>query len=222
MANGGADVGVGIDVAKVQLDLAVEPTRATWTVSRSRGGLRRLPGQLQALRPIRIVLKASGGYERLVVTTLAAVGLPVVRVNPRQTHAVARALGILAKTDRLDARRLARFAAEVRPALRPQPSTAEQRLQTLVRRRRQLVTTLVTEQLQRPHLEPEELAGSDELLALVTRLIRQADRDLVALGRAAPGLRPLPRRRVSAPAPSSHSDYLAYSFHQRSPGRLHT
>ena len=62
-----------------------------------------------------------------------------------------------------------------------------------------MVRTRVTEQLQRPHLEPEELAGSDALLALVTRLIRQADRDLAALVPAAPGLRPLPRRRVSTP-----------------------
>ena len=89
-----ADVCVGIDVAKAQLDLEVEPTGATWTVPRSRGGLRRLPEQLQALRPIRIVVEASGGNERLVVASLAAAGLPVVRVNPRQTHDFARALGI--------------------------------------------------------------------------------------------------------------------------------
>ena len=187
---GHPEVAVGLDVAKAQVDVAVEPTGATWTVPRSRGGLRRLPGQLQARRPTRSVLEASGGYEGLVVTTRAAVGLPVVRVNPRQTHDFARALGTLAKTDRIDARMLARFAAEVRPALRPQPSQVEQRLQTLVRRRRQLGKTRVTEQLQRPHLEPEELAGSDELLALVTRLIRQADRDLAALGQAEPTLRP--------------------------------
>ena len=184
------DVAVGIDVAKAQLDVAVEPTGTTWTVPRSRGGLRRLQGRLQALRPTRIVLEASGGYERLVVATLVAVGLPVVRVNPRQTHDFARALGTLARTDRIDARMLARFAAEVRPPRRPQPSKAEQRLQTLVRRRHQLGKTRVTEQLQRPHLEPEELAGSDALLAVVSDLIQQADRDLAALVQAAPGLRP--------------------------------
>ena len=191
MATAG-DVGVGIDVAKAQVDIAVEPTGATWTVPRSRGGLRRLQEQRQALRPIRIVVEASGGYERLVVATLAAAGLPVVRVNPRQTHDFARALGILAKTDRIDARTLARFAAEVRSALRSQPSTAEHWLQTLVRRWHQLVRTRVTEQLQRPHLEPEELAGSDALLAMVRDLIRQADRDLAALVLAA-------RRHASTP-----------------------
>ncbi|MDE2921195.1 MAG: IS110 family transposase [Chloroflexota bacterium] len=186
---GHTEVVVGIDVAKAQLDVAVEPTGATWTVPRTRGGLRRLQGQLQARRPTRIVLEASGGYERIVVATLAAVGLPVVRVNPRQIRDFAGALGTLAKTDRKDAQVLARFAAEVRPARRPHPSKAERRLQILVRRRHQLVKTRVTEQLQRPHLEPEELAGSDALLAVVSELIQQADRDLAALVQAAPGLR---------------------------------
>ena len=98
-----ANVAVGIDVAKAQLDIAVEPTGATWTVPRSRGGLRRLQEQLQARRPSRIVLEASGGYERAVVGALSAAGRPVVRVNPRQTRDFARAHGVLAKTDRIDA-----------------------------------------------------------------------------------------------------------------------
>ena len=148
------DVAVGIDVAKARLDVAVEPTGATWTVPRSRGGLRRLQGQLQALRPSRIVLEASGGYERAVVVALSAAGLPVVRVNPRQTRDFARAHGVLAKTDRIDAGVLARFAAEVRPPLRPQPSAAVQDLQDLSRRRRQLVTHRAAEQQRRATTAP--------------------------------------------------------------------
>ena len=182
------DVNVGIDVAKAQVDVAVQPTGDTWTGPRSRGSLRRLRGWLAARRPTRIVLEATGGYERAVVAGLA--GLPVVVVNPRQVRDFARAHGTLAKTDRLDARVLARFAAEVRPPLRPQPSKVERRLQTLGRRRHQLVKTRVTEQQQRRHLEPAELAGSDALLAVVTRLIQQADRDLAALVQAEPTLRP--------------------------------
>ena len=145
-----ADVTVGIDVAKAQLDVAVQPTGTTWTVARARGGLRRLQGQLEALRPTRIVLEASGGYERAVVAALSAAGLPVV-VNPRQTRDFARAHGILAKTDRLDARVLARFAAAVRPPRRPQPSAAVQDLQILSRRRRQLVADRAAEQQRRRH-----------------------------------------------------------------------
>ena len=79
-----ADVTVGIDVTKAQLDVAVQPMGTTWTVPRARGGLRRLQGQLEALRPTRIVLEASGGYERAVVAALSAAGLPVVVVNPRR------------------------------------------------------------------------------------------------------------------------------------------
>ena len=182
------DVNVGIDVAQRRLDVAVHPTGATWTVRRTRGGLHRLRARLAALQPARVVLEASGGYERAVVAALAR--LPVVVVNPRQTCDFARALGILAKTDRLDARGLARFAATVQPPLRPQPSKAERRLQTLGRRRHQLVKARVTEQQQRHHLEPAELAGSDAFLAVVTRLIQQADRDLAAVVQADPTLRP--------------------------------
>ena len=181
-------VAVGIDVAKAQVDVAVQPTGDTWRGPRSQGGLRRLRSWLAARRPTRSVLEATGGYERAVVAGLA--GLPVVVVNPRQTRDFARALGSLAKTDRIDAGVLARFAATVQPPLRPQPSKAERRLQTLGRRRHQLVKARVTEQQQRHHLEPEELAGSDAFLAVVTRLIQQADRDLAAVVQADPTLRP--------------------------------
>ena len=183
------DVAVAIDVAKARLDVAVEPTGATWTVPRSRGGLRRLQGRLQALRPSRIVLEASGGYERAVLAALAAAGLPVVRVNPRQTRDFARAHGVLAKTDRIDAGVLARFAAEVRPPLRPQPSAAVQDLQDLSRRRCQLVTHRAAElQLRRQDRAHLDL-GFDPVAAALTAALAQVDRQLAALVQAEPTLR---------------------------------
>ena len=180
------DVNVGIDVAQRRLDVAVHPTGAAWTVRRTRGGLHRLRDRLAALQPTRVVLEASGGYERAVVTALA--DLPVVVVNPRQVRDFARALGTLAKTDQLDARVLARFAAEVRPPRRPPfeggatapPSPAAGTSWSRP----------VTEQQQRRHLAPDELAGSDALLAVLTRLIQQADRALAAVVQAEPTLRP--------------------------------
>ena len=159
------------------------------TVPRARGGLRRLPGQLEALRPTRIVLEASGGYERAVVAALSAAGLPVVVVNPRQTRAVARAHGILAKTDRLDARVLARFAAAVRPPLRPQPSAAVQDLQLLSRRRRQLVADRAAEQQRRRHDRAHLDLGFDPLAAALTAALAQVDRQLAALVQAEPARR---------------------------------
>ena len=184
-----ADVTVGIDVAKARLDVAVQPTGTTWTVPRARGGLRRLQGQLEALRPTRIVLEASGGYERAVVAALSAAGLPVVVVNPRQTRDFARAHGILAKTDRLDARVLARFAAAVRPPLRPQPSAAVQDLQLLSRRRRQLVADRAAEQQRRRHDRAHLDLGFDPLAAALTAALAQVDRQLAALVQAEPARR---------------------------------
>ena len=184
-----ADVTVGIDVAKAQLDVAVQPTGTTWTVARARGGLRRLPGQLEALRPTRIVLEASGGYERAVVAALSAAGLPVVVVNPRQTRDFARAHGILATTDRLDARVLARFAAAVRPPLRPQPSAAVQDLQLLSRRRRQLVADRAAEPQRRRHDRAHLDLGFDPLAAALTAALAQVDRQLAALVQAEPARR---------------------------------
>ena len=180
------DRAIGIDVAKAQLDIAVEPTGATWTVPRARGGLRRLQEQLQARRPTRIVLEASGGYERLVVASLAAAGLPVVRVNPRQTRDFARAHGTLAKTDRLDAQVLARFAAEVRPPRRPQPSAVVQDLQILSRRRRQLVAARAAEQQRRRHAPTHLDLGFDPLAAARTAALAKVDRQLAALVQAEP------------------------------------
>ncbi len=136
------DGNLGIDIAGTYLDVAEHPTGGTWRVARTAGGLRTLRTRIQALQPTRIVLEASGGYERAVVTAVTAAGLPVVVVNPRQVRDFARAYGILAKTDALDARVLARFAAVVQPPVRPQPAAAVQRLQALSRRRRQLVVRL--------------------------------------------------------------------------------
>ena len=180
------DVAVGIDVAKHSLEVAVHPTAATWTVPRTRGGLRRLRADLTARQPTRIVLEATGGYERRVVAALA--GLPVVVVNPRQTHHFARALGLLAKADRSDARMLARFAAEVRPPLRPAPSKAVQHLRVLVRERRQFVELRVATQQRRRQAPPARRPRWDAHLALLRADLRELDRELVAALQADPAL----------------------------------
>ena len=184
---GPTDVAVGIDVAKAQLDVAVEPTGTTWTVPRSPAGLRRLHAQLTALQPTRIVLEATGGYEDAVVAALA--DLPVVRVNPRQTRDFARAHGRLAKTDRLDAQVLARFAADVRPEVRARPSPAVQALRALVRERRQLVDLRVAIQHRHRQAPPARRLRRDAHLALLRADLRELDRELAAALQADPDLR---------------------------------
>lgn len=97
------------------------------------------------MRPTLIVLEATGGLEVPLAGALAAAGLPVVVVNPRQVRDFARATGQLAKTDRLDAQILARFAEVIRPPVRPIPDEQTQALAALVARRRQLIEMLTAE-----------------------------------------------------------------------------
>jgi len=140
-----APIYVGIDVAKDRLDVAQRPGTEAWWVTNDDRGIADLVARLKALRPTLVVLEATGGVELPLVGALAAVGLPVVVVNPRQTREFARATGRLAKTDAIDAQVLARFAEAVRPALRPLPDAASQQLSGLVARRRQVIEMLTAE-----------------------------------------------------------------------------
>lgn len=135
---------VGIDVSAATLDVAVHEGRVTQEGNDARG-IAAVVKALQATPPSLIVLEATGAYHRNVTSALVAAGLPVAVVNPRQVRDFARSTGQLAKTDRLDAVLLARFAAAVRPTPRPVPSDATLELAALVERRRQLVEMLTAE-----------------------------------------------------------------------------
>lgn len=126
---------IGIDVAATTLDVAMLPGAQTWQVPNDAAGHAALLTQLTPLAPERIVLEATGGYELPVALVLAGAALPVVRTNPRQVRAFARATGQLAKTDRLDALLLARYGECLRPAVRPLPDGATQHLKAVVARR---------------------------------------------------------------------------------------
>ena len=136
---------VGIDVAKAGMDIAVCPTDESWAISNDEAGIRRLVSRLKTLEPDLVLLEASGGLELPIVAALAVEELPVVVVNPRQVRDFARATGKLAKTDTLDAAVLAHFGEAVRPPVRPLRDAESQLLSSLVARRHQLVTILVSE-----------------------------------------------------------------------------
>ena len=136
---------VGVDVAKVQLDVAVRPSGVGWKVSHDEAGIRQLVSRLKTLAPVMVLLEASGGLELSLVAALAAEAVPVVVVNPRQVRDFARATGKLAKTDALDAAVLAHFAAIVRPPVRPLRDAETQAFNSLVARRHQVRTMLVSE-----------------------------------------------------------------------------
>lgn len=136
---------IGIDVSKASLDVAVYGSGARLQVENSEQGMERLVEQLKRFEPELVVLEASGGYERLCVGALAQAGLPVAVVNARQVRAFAVATGVLAKSDAVDARVLANFAAVVRPGVRALPDAQRQALDELMGRRRQLTGMLVME-----------------------------------------------------------------------------
>ncbi len=134
---------VGIDISKHHVH--VLPSGEADRTARSADALMALGKRLGALTPERVVLEASGGIESLVAAHLGAAGLPVVIINPRQARDFARATGRLAKTDRIDAEMLARFAEAVRPPIRPLRTESEQQFGDLVARRRQLIQMRVAE-----------------------------------------------------------------------------
>jgi len=140
---------IGIDVSKRLLEVAVHESDYQFRCANRASAFGELIVELIALRPALIVLEATGGLEIPVVAALHAAGLPVVVVNPRQVRDFAKALGQLAKTDRLDARVLAHFGAAIKPPQRPIKSAEELELDALVGRRGQLIEMLIDEKNRR-------------------------------------------------------------------------
>jgi transposase len=139
------DMIIGIDVSKARLDVAVIPNNEEVSVANDENGCRELAVRFKALRPKLIVLEATGGLENLVTGILVAEGFPVVVINPRQIRDFAKATGKLAKTDRLDAKTIARFGEAIKPEPRPFKDEDNQALTALITRRRQIVDMMTAE-----------------------------------------------------------------------------
>lgn len=183
-------ISVGIDIAKASLDVAVRPSGETWSASMDEPDLLRLVTRLQTVAPTLIVLEATGGYEIPVVSALAAVGLPVVVVNPRQVRAFAKALGILAKTDGIDAGVLALFGERVQPPIRPLPDPALAALAALVARRRQLIEMLVAERHRRSQMTVAAVRRDlTQHIRWLERRLTQTTRDIGRLLETTPAWR---------------------------------
>lgn len=135
----GTDVFIGVDVSKDTLDVAVRPPGEEMSFANTEDGVSAMRDFIQSFSPRLIVLEATGGWEAVGVSVLAAKGLPVVVVNPRQVRNFAKAMGLLAKTDKIDARTIARFAEAVKPEVRPLKGEEAQRLEAFLARRRQLL-----------------------------------------------------------------------------------
>jgi transposase len=181
-----APVFVGIDVSKHRLDVRLRPSGESFAVDHDDQNVAVLVERLAALEPALVVLEATGGMEVRPAAALAAAGLPVAVVNPRQVRAFARATGRLAKTDRLDAQAIARFAEAVRPAVRPLPDEATRHLGALVARRRQLLEMLTAERNRRHAADPALHGRIDAHLRWLEEALAEIERDLGAAIRASP------------------------------------
>ena len=181
---------VGIDVAKDRLDVHLRPSAETFAVARDGPGLAALAERLAAAGPSLVVLEATGGFEGTVAAALAAAKLPLAIVNPRQIRDFARATGRLAKTDRLDAEAIARFAEAVRPQPRALPDAAARALGELVARRRQIVEMIGSESQRRRQLrEPKLVRRVDAHLAWLHKELGHIETDLDGAVRASPAWR---------------------------------
>ena len=165
---------VGIDVSKDRLDVAVRPSGEAFAVERNAAGLDRLADRLRELSPGIVALEATGGFETVAAAALAAVGLPVVIVNPAQVRNFAKALGQRAKTDPIDALVIAHFAEATKPQVRPLPDEATRLLADLVARRRQIIEMIGAER------QREKRTTSRHSKKSIARLVKALERELTS------------------------------------------
>lgn len=171
---------VGIDVSKASLDICLLPERQTWQVSNDEQGVEQLKGYLRGYEGMPlVVLEATGGLECLVSSHLQACGYAVVIVNPRQARDFAKALGRLAKTDKVDAEVLALFGERIRPEVRALKDETQRELQALLARRRQLIEMRVAESNRLASASsPTVRADIKRHMDWLATHIDQSDRDL--------------------------------------------
>jgi transposase len=168
------DVFVGIDVSMDWLDVSVLPFGDEYRISYGRAEVAELVKRMSDLRPIRIILEATGGYEVEIAAALSDAGLPVCVINPRQSRDFAKATGELAKTDRVDARVLAEFGRALRPPVRPLPDADARQLRETMDRRGQILETLLAERNRLQRTESKTVKAS--LRSHIRHLERQLEK----------------------------------------------
>ncbi|HEX5941091.1 MAG TPA: transposase, partial [Anaerolineales bacterium] len=169
---------VGIDVSKDRLDVAVLGEEGGWQVDNTPEGITRLVEQMQERQPELIGVEATGGYQRAVGEALFWTGLAVAVVNPARVRQFARACGLLAKTDKLDAQVLAVFAQRVQPRCYTGKSEAEKELSALLVRRKQLEEMLKAEQNRLRTVSPSLRGSVERIIATLKEEKKRLDEQI--------------------------------------------
>lgn len=169
---------MGIDVCAARLDWHRLPEGRCGSTPNTRDGIQALVAELTESGVDIVVIEATGGLQRAVATALAAAGIAVAVVNPRQVRDFARAAGQLAKTDRIDAQVLARFGLCLQPQVRTLPDEAALELRDKLARRDQLIEMRVAEKNRRFRAHTKIKRSIDKHLAFLDQAIQTLDKDL--------------------------------------------
>jgi transposase len=165
---------VGIDVAKAHVDVYDTIVKSHVRYENNRAGIKKCVRYLISLQPELIVLESTGGYEVELALALNQASLPVAVVNPRRVRDFGRAVGQLAKTDRIDAVLLARYAATIQPSRQTYPNRHSRRMKALIARRGQLVKMRVAETNRQEHIHDRVIARS--ISAIIKTLDSEIDK----------------------------------------------
>lgn len=172
---------VGIDVSKATLDVHLEPSGKQWSSANQETGIAELIDKLRQETIALVVLEATGGMEQAVTQALSQAGIAVVVTNPRRVRDFAKAIGKLAKTDRIDAQVLARYGQAVRPEVRALATEAAQELQALVTRRQQLVEMISAERNRKSAARtPRAKAQIDRHIEWLSEEVKSLDEQIQA------------------------------------------
>lgn len=169
---------VGIDISSQRLDVDTLPASQRFSKPNTEEGIASLVLHLQPLNPRIVLLEATGGYEIPVAYALYEAGLPVVIMNPKVLRHFAKAIGKLAKTDKLDAQVLALYAQKIQPPVRPLQDQEQLELSNLMTRRRQLQAMIVMEENRRRTCTPRVRGNIDRSLAHLRQLLKDLDREI--------------------------------------------
>jgi len=173
----------GVDVSKAKLDVCIEPGHRLASFNNDTAGIAELAAFCREHAVTLVVMEASGGYERQAFVELWEKGISCALTNPRNVRRYAEAMGILEKTDRIDASVIARFADAKNLVPTPLPSQAQQRLKALVTRLQQVTGDLTVQKQRRSGLvdNPEILASLDEVIALLKRQSRSLEGEIASM-----------------------------------------
>jgi transposase len=173
----------GVDVSKARLDACIEPGAIFESFDNNAAGIAELAAFCRQHQAGLAVMEATGGYERQAFLLLWEKGMPCGMTNPRSVRRYAEAMGILEKTDKIDASVIARFAHAKKLQPTPAPTPAQQRLKALVARLRQVTDDLTVQKQRRASLldNAEMLASIGEVIALLKRQSRKLEGEIASM-----------------------------------------